>query len=103
MNRMLVQNHLAKISINQYRDLFSFPVKNYYEKLGFDFEHESFEKAGNEFINEYKKHRYEAQLFPKTVSSPITEFGPTLHPSPILTPFSMHAPGPIETSLPILA
>ena len=62
---MLVQNHLAKISINQYRDLFSFPVKNYYEKLGFDFEQESFEKAGNEFINEYKKHRYEAQLFPE--------------------------------------
>ena len=27
MNKMLFKNHLAPISISQYRDLFSFPVK----------------------------------------------------------------------------
>ena len=66
MNKMLYKNHLAPISISQYRDLFSFPVKKYYEKLGFNFEHESFEKAGNEFIDEYKQHRYDAKLYPET-------------------------------------
>ena len=63
---MLYKNHLAPISISQYRDLFSFPVKKYYEKLGFNFEHESFEKAGNEFIDEYKQHRYDAKLYSET-------------------------------------
>ena len=63
---MLFKNHLAPISISQYRDLFSFPVKTYYEKLGFNFEHQSFEEAGNEFINEYKEHRYDAELYSET-------------------------------------
>ena len=66
MNKMLIKNHLAPISISQYRDLFSFPVKTYYEKLGFNFEHQSFEEAGNEFIDEYKEHRYDAELYSET-------------------------------------
>ena len=34
-------------------DNFCFPVKDYYLKLGFDFEIESFDISGTEFINNY--------------------------------------------------
>tara|TARA_B110000438_G_C15726263_1_gene612161 strand:+ start:524 stop:1096 length:573 start_codon:yes stop_codon:yes gene_type:complete len=64
---MLVQNQMKKISINEYRDKFCFPIKNYYVKLGFTFENNSFEKIGTEFIEEYKKYRYDAELYPEVI------------------------------------
>jgi phosphoglycolate phosphatase len=36
-----------------YKEKFDFPVKKYYEKLGFDFNFDSFEKIGVEFIEHY--------------------------------------------------
>jgi phosphoglycolate phosphatase len=67
MNKILKKKGFAQITIDQYREMFSFPVKGYYEKLGFDFKNDSFEKEGLEFIEEYKKHRYDAQLYPGVV------------------------------------
>ena len=40
MNRLLERRGMDLISIERYRDIFDFPVKNYYEKLGFDFDNE---------------------------------------------------------------
>lgn len=57
MNSLLENRKLHLLTIEKYRDIFDFPVKNYYAKLGFDFEQEPFEVIGNEFITEYdKKH-----------------------------------------------
>jgi len=55
------------ITIDRYREIFGFPVQNYYIKLGFDFEKESFKKSGLEFIHAYKKRRYEASLYPQVI------------------------------------
>lgn len=65
---------METITLEKYRDIFGFPVKDYYIKLGFDFEMEPFEECGLEFIKEYKNRRYEAALYPQ-VSDLLTKLG----------------------------
>ena len=55
------------ITLEKYREIFGFPVKDYYLKLGFDLEKEPFEESGMEFIRGYKSRRYEAQLYPQVI------------------------------------
>jgi len=55
------------ITLEKYREIFVFPVKDYYLKLGFDLEKEPFEKSGMEFIREYENRRYDAQLYPQVI------------------------------------
>ena len=43
-------------------DNFCFPVKDYYVKLGFDFDKEPFSISGTEFIHEYVKRDHEPDL-----------------------------------------
>jgi len=64
MNTILKQRNLNQITLNDYREFFCFPVKEYYIKLGFDLDSEPFEKVGLEFINVYKNRRYDAELYP---------------------------------------
>lgn len=55
-NFMLEKRGLKKMSsLEEYRNLFEFPVINYYRKLDFDFEKESFEELSAEFIDEYDR------------------------------------------------
>ena len=67
MNEELVARNLPLIDINSYRESFTFPVKKYYEKLGFNFEKESFTEVGYNFIQKFKKRKFEAELFPETI------------------------------------
>ena len=62
MNNLLSKRNLPLLTVKKYRELFNFPVKNYYQKLGFDFRNESFEKIGSEFINEYNNKHFECKL-----------------------------------------
>lgn len=55
INIMLKQRGLVEVTFEGYKTFFDFPVKNYYAKQGFDFEKESFEKVGTEFITRYNK------------------------------------------------
>ncbi len=55
INILLQKYNKAEVSRQSYRELFDFPVKQYYEKIGFDFDKEPFEEVGLEFINEYNK------------------------------------------------
>ena len=43
MNGMLAKRNLPIRTLNQYMDIFDFPVKDYYVKLGYNFEKEPFE------------------------------------------------------------
>ena len=58
---------MKTITLEKYREIFGFPVKNYYTKLGFDLEKEPFEESGMEFIKGYENRRYEAQLYPQVI------------------------------------
>ena len=53
MNSILLNRKMKTITLEKYRQIFGFPVKEYYINLGFDLEKEPFEICGLEFINEY--------------------------------------------------
>lgn len=62
MNTTLKQRNMPELSFEAYLDVFTFPVIEYYRRLGFDFEQEPFEVVGAEFIAEYERRRTEARL-----------------------------------------
>lgn len=53
MNRILLKRGLPVLSISRYKNVFTFPVKDYYQEIGFDFEKEPFEIPAVEFIDYY--------------------------------------------------
>jgi phosphoglycolate phosphatase len=53
MNNMLQLRNLQTIDIGTYKEIFNFPVKEYYKKIGFDFQKESFEELSVEFMDAY--------------------------------------------------
>ncbi len=65
MNGMLKQRDLTPITLEIYRSIFDFPVKDYYLKLGFDFEKEPFEEVGMEFMVLYNQRQHECHLHPE--------------------------------------
>ena len=53
-NKMLSKRNLKTFnSLSEYRQVFCFPIKDYYIKIGFDFTKEPFEDLAIEFINLY--------------------------------------------------
>jgi len=62
INQALIKRDLSPISEDRYRKIFTFPVKEYYKKLGFDFDNEPFEVAGDEFVDYYGKNFHKAKL-----------------------------------------
>ena len=67
MNIVLKRRKMETITLENYREIFGFPVKDYYIKLGFDFDRESFENSGLEFIKEYEKNCFKAKLYPQVI------------------------------------
>jgi phosphoglycolate phosphatase len=63
MNRLLSERKLPCLDRKRYREIFTFPVQQYYEKAGFDFSKEDFKKPAIEFIDLYYNRLPEAQLF----------------------------------------
>ena len=62
INESLKKRGLATTNLTEYREIFTFPVEQYYKKLGFDFDKESFEKTGDEFVAYYGKFFHEVEL-----------------------------------------
>ncbi len=68
VNVLLTENGLKPLSSEEYRAAFGFPVRKYYENLGFDFSKVTFEQLCDRFIDEYNVKRAAlAQLFPGTL------------------------------------
>ena len=53
INKMLKVRTLPELSLKKYRDVFTFPVINYYREVGFDFSSEQWEPVAMEFISLY--------------------------------------------------
>lgn len=62
MNGMLRQRRLPLLDRARYHALFDFPVRSYYERLGFDASRDSFEQLSVEFIAGYDAGRWECRL-----------------------------------------
>lgn len=53
MNTLLEGHGLAPISKSHYREIFDFPVRKYYDRLGFDYSVESFERLCHRFVDQF--------------------------------------------------
>lgn len=62
MNVMLQKRNMSFLDKDTYKSIFTFPVRDYYKLLEFDFEKESFEKLSVEYIDLYKKFSETAPL-----------------------------------------
>jgi phosphoglycolate phosphatase len=73
MNQVLEKRGLELLDAQRYREIFTFPVKNYYLEAGIDLDREAFEIPAMEFINLYHKNLPLADLF-KCVKEVLIEF-----------------------------
>ena len=64
MNILLTQESLPNISTKRYKEIFTFPVIEYYKIAGHTFEKKSFEVLGKQFMVEYELRKYSCELFP---------------------------------------
>jgi phosphoglycolate phosphatase len=69
MNSLLAQRRLPLLTRSRYHTLFDFPVRAYYERLGFDPVIDSFERLSTEFIAGYDSRRLEASLHRQAAST----------------------------------
>lgn len=53
VNELLSDRNIPKLTLERYKEIFNFPVKDYYEKAGFDFSKEAFEVPADQFITKY--------------------------------------------------
>ena len=67
LNVLLSRRKLDKINLQIYRDLFCFPIIDFYKKIGLDVSRDAFSQLKKEFVAEYKKRQYVAKLFPQSI------------------------------------
>ena len=89
INGILVKRNLKTINLEKYRDIFTFPVKDYYEKTGLDFNKYPFEELGIEWMAEYEKRKYEAHLH-KGAKEVLTFISKKSKQQSILSAYSQH-------------
>jgi phosphoglycolate phosphatase len=68
MNKLLQKRNLQQLSVAKYKEVFSFPVKDYYQKIGFDFDSEPFEIPALEFIDLYNSRVNKCNLHDHSIS-----------------------------------
>lgn len=73
MNVLLKKYSLEELTCEKYKQIFGFPVKDYYARLGFNFEIQAFEEVGLEFMDAYFKELPNTPLFPE-VKQVLKEF-----------------------------
>jgi phosphoglycolate phosphatase len=64
MSGLLEARGLPGLTAERYQRVFRFPVRDYYEDLGFDLEAEPFEVVGTAFIEGYHAREHAAELQP---------------------------------------
>ena len=64
VNVLLEERNLPKLTVERYKDIFGFPVVNYYVKAGFDFEKEAFEIPAKKYVKLYAAGANDLRLFP---------------------------------------
>lgn len=63
LNKMLKEKSLPPFSLKGYREIFTFPIIEYYKKAGFTFEGYTFEELSQEFIKDYQPSSFKCKLF----------------------------------------
>lgn len=62
INGILIRRNRKALSLETYRNIFTFPVQDYYEKAGLDFTEYPFDVLGREWMDEYEMRKLECGL-----------------------------------------
>lgn len=62
INWLLKKYNLPEITKEKYREIFTFPVIEYYKRAGFDLEKLDFKVIGKEWMDRYEQKKFEAKL-----------------------------------------
>ncbi|MBI9035394.1 MAG: HAD family hydrolase [Bacteroidales bacterium] len=82
INRMLSKRNIPILTHESYQELFMFPVREYYQNIGFDFTIEPFENLAIEFIELYNSKLSSSKLTP--FASQILDFFASQNKSQII-------------------
>lgn len=63
-NWLLEKHQLPAIDYDHYRNIFDFPVRKYYDRLGFDYSLTSFEELCHQFVEKYMMNFSACKPFP---------------------------------------
>lgn len=66
MKNLLSSRNLPIISLEDYRRIFTFPVKEYYRLAGHDISDENWELLSHDFISQYEKNKNQCTLYENT-------------------------------------
>lgn len=69
MNNMLAKRNIAELTEAHYREIFTFPVKDYYVKAGVNFTAYEWDEVAMEFINNYRNLVQGAKLNPEALET----------------------------------
>ena len=69
VNVLLKERDLPILTKERYKEIFGFPVINYYEKAGFDFSKEPFEIPARQYVKLYASGESDLKLFPDVVDT----------------------------------
>lgn len=67
MNQVLRKRDLPVLTMDRYQEVFTFPVSDYYQEVGFDFSQEPFEIPAMEFIDQYNQLVWDCSLHEETL------------------------------------
>ena len=67
LNEFLIEQGKEKISLERYKDIFRFPIKEYYKLAGIDFNIESYESLSIKFIKKYQPASLNCGLYEKVI------------------------------------
>ena len=56
LNDMLGRRGVAPLNVDEYKKVFGFPVIDFYKKVGFDFERETFHEMSVDFVETYARY-----------------------------------------------
>ena len=66
VNGLLKGRRLPELTVERYREIFDFPVIDFYRRLGFDFDSESFDSLAEQYHREYAGQLRNCALQPDT-------------------------------------
>lgn len=64
LNEFLINQNKKPITVERYKNIFGFPIRDYYAAAGIDFNIESYESLSHKFIVKYQPASMECGLFP---------------------------------------
>ncbi len=68
-NSLLQDRNLPTLSVERYKEIFKFPVIDYYKEAGFDFNNEPFEIPARQYMALYHAGEHTTQLFPDVIET----------------------------------